>query len=86
MVFLQVSLKNRGRYFTLGGDAGPPGPGFGKATDAACIAATICARRVAPAGGAPAALGAPGGPGGLVGLVVAVAIVVGLVLLAVQVH
>ena len=47
----------------LGEGARPPGPGVGNATAAACIAATICAKRAAPAGGVPGAPGAPGEPG-----------------------
>ena len=70
----------------LGEGARPPGPGVGNATAAACIAATICAKRAAPAGGVPGAPGAPGEPGGLVGLVAVTVVVVVPVLLVRLAH
>ena len=59
--------------FILGRGGAGPGPGAGNPTAVACIAATIWANRVAPAGGGtggpagptgPTGLGGPGGPGG----------------------
>ena len=58
-------LKIGGDIFTLGGwGAGPPGPGAGNPAVAACIAATSCANKAAPAGGEPGGPGGPAGPAG----------------------
>ena len=57
-----------GDIFTQGGGgAGPPGPGAGSPAATACIAATICANKAAPAGGHPMGSGGPAGPTGPMG-------------------
>ena len=58
--FAWKTLKNwRGNFTLGGGGAGPPGPGTGIPAASACMAATIWANKVAPAGGGP---GGPAGP------------------------
>ena len=69
--FSWKTLKDRGRYFhSRWGGARPPAPGAGNPAAAACMAATICANRAAPAVGGPGGPASPtdpthpGGPGG----------------------
>ena len=59
------TFEDWGGIFTLGGwGAGPPGPGAGNPAAAACIMATNCANKAAPAGGGPAGPAGPGTGGG----------------------
>ena len=61
-------FKIGGGTFTQGGgSARPPGPGAGSPAAAACIAATSCANKAAPAGGGPRGPGGPAGPTGPMG-------------------
>ena len=58
-------LKIGGDIFTRGGSGTiPPGPRAGNLAAAACMAATICAKKAVPAGGGP---GEPAGPMGPMG-------------------